>query len=217
MNRYMKPAIAVFVAVVCGGCQSSSKTTAHAATETSSSRSPEVGTVKSGVLARYNSTTVGKAFEGTFQNPKWSSFESPKGATIVEFNGTVRADALEKAGLDDHYSSTSERESEALRTSCIWSLGLTKQVAEAQADSVAEREYDAKILDLENRRKASYNNPSTAELEVVWAAQAKAIETAGHEYDAKIADLEKRQQRANDRAEAVALTNELEALWAARK
>jgi hypothetical protein len=47
-----------------------------------------VETVRKGVLTGYNSTTVGKAFEGTFQNPKWTSFKTPKGATVVEFNGT---------------------------------------------------------------------------------------------------------------------------------
>lgn len=48
-----------------------------------------IGIVKNGVLKDYPSTTVGKAFEGTFQNGKWKSFETPKGATVVEFDGTI--------------------------------------------------------------------------------------------------------------------------------
>jgi hypothetical protein len=46
--------------------------------------------VKGGVLTAYNSTTVGKAFGGTFQNAKWTSFETPKGVVIVEVNGTIK-------------------------------------------------------------------------------------------------------------------------------
>jgi hypothetical protein len=36
--------------------------------------SSAVDIVKNGILAGYDSTTVGKAFEGTFQNSKWTSF-----------------------------------------------------------------------------------------------------------------------------------------------
>jgi hypothetical protein len=48
-----------------------------------------IDTVKEGMLAGYDSTTVGKAFEGTFQRPKWTAFETPKGQTIVQFDGTI--------------------------------------------------------------------------------------------------------------------------------
>ena len=53
--------------------------------------------VKNGVLADFNTTTVGKALEGTFQNPKWTSFQTAKGATVVQFDGTVTVDALDAA------------------------------------------------------------------------------------------------------------------------
>lgn len=53
--------------------------------------------VRGGLLAGYNSTTVGKAFEGTFRNPKWTSFATPKGATVVEFNGAIALGALHAA------------------------------------------------------------------------------------------------------------------------
>jgi hypothetical protein len=53
-----------------------------------------VETVRGGVLTNYNTTTVGKAFEGTFQNAKWTSFVSKKGVTVVQFDGTVSAEAL---------------------------------------------------------------------------------------------------------------------------
>ena len=57
----------------------------------------DVKTVRNGVLKGYNSTTVGKAFEGTFRDTKWTTFETPKGVTVVEFNGTINADVLWKA------------------------------------------------------------------------------------------------------------------------
>lgn len=71
----------------------------------------DIETVKGGVLANYDSTTVGKAFNGTFQNAKWSKLETPKGQTVVQFDGTttekavhpewgviVSADEVQKAG-----------------------------------------------------------------------------------------------------------------------
>jgi hypothetical protein len=59
--------------------------------------SPEIETVRNGTLTGYNSTIVGKALEGTFQNPKWISFETPMGATLVEFDGTIGLTTLEHA------------------------------------------------------------------------------------------------------------------------
>lgn len=58
-----------------------------------------ISVVKNGVLADYNTTTVGKAFEGTFQNQKWTSFVSPKGVTVVQFDGTITALKLTEQGF----------------------------------------------------------------------------------------------------------------------
>ena len=63
----------------------------------STAKSTAIDVVKNGILTGYDSTTVGKAFEGTFQAAKWTSFVSPKGATIVQFDGTVTRDALDRA------------------------------------------------------------------------------------------------------------------------
>lgn len=52
------------------------------------------------MLARFDSTTVGKALEGTFQNPRWSSFQTAKGVTVVQFDGTVKPDVLKEAGFN---------------------------------------------------------------------------------------------------------------------
>ena len=74
-----------------------SHTTAPAATTTSAQ--PGIELVRSGVLADHNTTTVGKALEGTFQNSKWTTFETPKGATIVQFDATAKIGDLWKGGF----------------------------------------------------------------------------------------------------------------------
>jgi hypothetical protein len=91
------------------GCQSSQisnpgspeKAVSHAETKA-------IDLVKNGILKidkddgtfkSYDSTTVGKAFDGTFQDGKWTSFETDKGATVVEFNGTIKQAVLRGAGF----------------------------------------------------------------------------------------------------------------------
>jgi hypothetical protein len=98
VNIYRNLAFALTTVGVffCVGCQSLTSSTAKGATAGPGAaetllahRGPEVEVVRNGMLSRYNSTTVGKAFEGTFQNPTWTSFETPKGATVVEFDGAI--------------------------------------------------------------------------------------------------------------------------------
>jgi hypothetical protein len=49
-----------------------------------------VTAVKNGTLpAPHNTTTVGKAFEGTFHKPHWTVGTTNKGETFVEFTGTA--------------------------------------------------------------------------------------------------------------------------------
>jgi hypothetical protein len=83
----------------------------------------DVAIVKDGVLPEpYNTTTVGKAFEGTFENPKWKSFVSPKGTTIVEFDGTIKPNTLVKSGL---YIPEGNQAAERTITHCMDNLNLT--------------------------------------------------------------------------------------------
>jgi hypothetical protein len=84
----------------------------------------DVNIVRDGVLKAYNTTTVGKAFEGTFQNAKWTSFETPKKEVVVEFNGTITPKALETAGFLGFAIQEAARPSYPGRESCISSLGL---------------------------------------------------------------------------------------------
>jgi hypothetical protein len=61
--------------------------------------SDDLNTVRDGVLNGFNTTTVGKAFDATFPDGKWTSLVSPKGVSVVEFSGTVTADALDAGGF----------------------------------------------------------------------------------------------------------------------
>jgi hypothetical protein len=61
--------------------------------------SDDISTVKNGVLADFNTTTVGKAFDGTFQDGKWTSFRTQKGVSVVQFTGIITADAVAAGGF----------------------------------------------------------------------------------------------------------------------
>jgi len=97
-------ALATVGLLSCVGCQSLTSSTAKGATATprddqAELGGPEIELVRHGVLPEFNTTTVGKAFEGTFQNPKWTTFVSPKGVSVVEFDGTVSVKSLDDAKL----------------------------------------------------------------------------------------------------------------------
>ncbi len=48
-----------------------------------------IDVVRQGTMTGYDSTTIGKAFEATFQNPQWESGETTKGVWFVEFKGML--------------------------------------------------------------------------------------------------------------------------------
>jgi len=82
-----------------------------------------ISIVRNGVLKDYNMATVGRAFEGTFQNARWSSFETQKGVTVVQFDGTIPFDRLYE----------NEEDAVALaekRDKCVASLGFAKTLEE---------------------------------------------------------------------------------------
>ena len=155
--------LVLFGLAVCGGCQSLTSSTGTTETPRQH-RGPEVEVVRSGVLARYDSTTVGKAFEGTFQNPTWTSFETPKGATIVQFNGTVTEAALESASLSDPG---------LLQNRCVESLGL-KAIREHEEQAVQneEQQYKATMQRVQDRYKSS----TEAEQDVLYKERIAAID-----------------------------------------
>jgi hypothetical protein len=57
-----------------------------------------VFTVRAGVLvAPYNTTTIGKAFEATFTDCKWESGQSSKGVLFVDFTGMLKPEVYREA------------------------------------------------------------------------------------------------------------------------
>lgn len=51
--------------------------------------SSETNLVKNGTMNGRQSTTIEKAFEGSFDKPEWAFFETEKGKKIVEFKGVI--------------------------------------------------------------------------------------------------------------------------------
>lgn len=92
-NTFGSNAVLLLAATICLSSCTSGSLTAVDAAPTAAVISP-VDIVRGGVLDKYNTTTVGKAFEGTFQNAKWTSFETPKGEVVVQFDGSVKSDKV---------------------------------------------------------------------------------------------------------------------------
>jgi len=95
-----------------------------------------ISVVTNGILANYNTTTVGKAFEGTFQDPKWTTFVSPKGVTVVQFDGTITALKLTEQGFVE-FDGIYKRPASELVDGCIEKLGLSAQRAQFNMDWLA--------------------------------------------------------------------------------
>jgi hypothetical protein len=87
--------LALSLLLFCGACRSTLAAVERAASNTMN----PIDLVKHGILPGYTSTTVGKAFEGTFQDSKWTVFESAKGATVVQFDGTIPLQTVREAGF----------------------------------------------------------------------------------------------------------------------
>jgi len=49
----------------------------------------DVSLVKKGTMNGYETTTIGKAFETSFDNPKWEGFKGQKGERVVQFTGKI--------------------------------------------------------------------------------------------------------------------------------
>lgn len=80
---------------------SASTATSNTSTPSTSEDDKYVATVRGGVLsAPYNTTTIGKALEATFTEPRWRSFETAKGQKIVEFTGRLKPEMYKKEYLD---------------------------------------------------------------------------------------------------------------------
>ncbi len=49
----------------------------------------DVALIKDGTMNGYETTTIGKAFDASFDEPKWEAFETDKGQRVVQFTGKV--------------------------------------------------------------------------------------------------------------------------------
>jgi len=99
-----------------------------------------VNVVRDGVLEQYNTTTVGKAFEATFQNVNWQSFETPKGETVVEFSGTYSGSRIDAFGC----ATPCRKQLDKVRSDCLASTDLGEKAASLERE-IAEhlRVYNA--------------------------------------------------------------------------
>ena len=112
------------------------------------------------VLTNYNTTTVGKAFEGTFQDAKWSSFDTPKGETVVQFDGTVQFGLLGKMTADKlaayanltetfHGFTLLDNTTNTRKNDCIASLGVADALKKDTGNGAAVGAF-GKIADCMN-------------------------------------------------------------------
>jgi len=59
--------------------------------------SSDVSLVKNGTMNGFEKITIGKAFEASFDDPKWETFEGKKGERVVQFTGTISKDLHDAA------------------------------------------------------------------------------------------------------------------------
>lgn len=141
-----------------------------------------VETVRAGSLPGFTSKSVGETFERRFQNPQWSSFHTPNGVTIVDFHGTILADALNVADLNASHANPI-----VLRSNCVRSLGLAGAMAdEATSSRVAEQTYRSNLDEIQERKGSQ-----TASKEYVSAVSARKQQEAAEkkldaDHEAKI-------------------------------
>lgn len=59
--------------------------------------SSDVSMVKNGTMSGFERTTIGKAFEASFNDPKWETFKGKKGERVVQFTGKISKDMHDTA------------------------------------------------------------------------------------------------------------------------
>jgi hypothetical protein len=57
----------------------------------------DINFVKKGTMNSYETTTIGKAFDASFDETKWEVFESKKGEKVVQFVGKISEDLHKSA------------------------------------------------------------------------------------------------------------------------
>ena len=57
----------------------------------------DINSIKNGIMDGYETTTIGKAFDASFDETKWEAFESKKGEKVVQFAGKISEDLHKSA------------------------------------------------------------------------------------------------------------------------
>ena len=125
---------------------------------------PAVETVRGGVLKEYSTTTVGKAFEGTFQNAKWTSFVTSKGVSVVQFDGTVQIELLKKNGLANAITAINAQHAkgDSIRNACITTLGPANSPDELKRQATESEEQYRKDIEAIVEKVEGTNDPIPA-------------------------------------------------------
>ena len=105
-----------------------------------------ISTVKNGTMNGYEGTSIGKAFEASFDEPKWEAIKTKKGQTIVRFKGKISQRLHETAvksakrrleeAIDDAQSKYGDKVGEALARLDMFKVGVHKIIGEKR---VAEK------------------------------------------------------------------------------
>lgn len=92
MKKWLIPITAIMILTGCGSDDSvntaESEKKTNLADVVTDLIDPKVSIVRDGTFNNYPTPTIGEAFQNYFGNPKWNSFTSDTGETIVEFRGT---------------------------------------------------------------------------------------------------------------------------------
>jgi hypothetical protein len=131
--------------------------------------SPAVGTVRNGTFPEYQATTIGKAFEGTFQNPQWRSFTGPKGENVVEFTGAITGLSITKCGYPLPQQDNCRAELKAL-----------EKEKEKWSQSAG-----AGLVKFEDSYKATHSKWDNPDNDPAYRAMSRAVADKSHEFDAR--------------------------------
>lgn len=95
-----------------------------------------ISKIRNGVMTGYDDTTIGKAFESTFRNPKWTAGETSKGARFVEFTGI----------LPEELYNDYRHKVEEFKRCAIDAEGFKKDVRKEFAEEMGRRDYNGPLL-----------------------------------------------------------------------
>ncbi len=114
----------------------------------------DVALIKDGTMNGYETTTIGKAFDASFDEPKWEAFETDKGQRVVQFTGKVST-ALQQSWIKYLMA-------EELRLRSSGHLNAAIQIRYAFTQNTPYEQLQAWEKEFE---QAGHKDPSSATLE----------------------------------------------------